>query len=188
MRALQLALAAFLLAASTAGAQRLDGTFAIVDDSEPSEDFAYVVLVGTDFYVDGLVQGVGTDGDAVEIGYITETPTRVDVDDAQGRVRQHRFSTLAIEIESEVLERNVDLSISPEKCSIDGKVNVPKAKGSVTVSCSGDDIFAELSANQLASIQAAFANSTNVKIKVNSDGSKGSLRITLKGVADEEPG
>jgi hypothetical protein len=40
-----------------------------------------------------------------------------------------------------------------------------------------------ISASQLTSIQAAFANNETVKIKVDSDGSKGSLRITLKGVA-----
>jgi hypothetical protein len=173
------------LAASDASAQRLDGVFVVLGDNEPQEDVAFVSLLGTEFVVDGRLEGVGTDGDDVEIDYFTDTPTRIDVDDEQGRVQQNRFSTLQILIDSDVPERNLNLLIRPEKCSIDAKVNVPKAKGSVTVSCSGDDIFAGVSASQLASIQAAFANAKNVKIKVNSDGSKGSLVIKLKGPISE---
>jgi tRNA threonylcarbamoyladenosine modification (KEOPS) complex Pcc1 subunit len=143
------------------------------------------VFDGTEFFVEGEAGGTGTDGDFVEIRYFTGRPTNVNADDQQGRVRQSEFSTLEFAIDSEVPERDLDLSIVPEKCSVDGKINDPKAKGSVTVSCSGDDIFAEISASQLASLQAAFSSTRNVKIKVKSDGSKGSLRITLKGSAGE---
>jgi hypothetical protein len=185
MRAISLALPLFLLAAGTAGAQRLDGTFFIIGDDETTEFGASLVLLGTTASVEGEVVGTGTDGDFVEIGVFTDLPTSMNADDKQARVRQSRFSTISIFIDSDDPTRDLELTLNPDKCSIDGKVNAPKAKGSVTVSCSGEDIYSDISATQEASIQAAFANTKVVKIKINSDGSKGSIQIKLTGPAGE---
>jgi len=180
---LALALAA---PAGTALAQRIDGSFFFEDETTPSLAGAAIVIDGTDFAIDGSVRGVGTADDEVQIIYIAALPTKANADDKQGRVRQSGFSTLAFIIDSEAPERDLDLVISPEKCSVDGKVNVVKDEGKVTVACSASDLFAGMTPDQIASIQAAFLDNPKVKIKVDSDGSKGSVKISSKGeILDE---
>jgi hypothetical protein len=179
---------AFALAASsgTASAQRIDGAFSFEDETVPELAGVTIVIDGTDFVVEGGVRGVGTAGDLVQILYIAEFPTKANADDVQGRVRQGGFSTLVFAIASDVPERDIDHFVTPEKCSVDGKVNVSKDEGKVRVACSAADLFAGLTADQLASIQAAFLENPKVKLKADSDGAKGSLKISSKGELFEE--
>jgi hypothetical protein len=191
MRVLNFALAAALcggvfLFAGNASAQRLDSTWFLEDDSDPNDNFAEIVIDGTTFFVEGQVDGVGTAGDIVQISYFTDEPTNVNADDKQGRVRQSKFSELNFVILSDEPTRDLDLIVSPEKCAVDGKVQAVKEKGQVTVSCSASNIYSELTADQEASITAAFLENNRVKFKVNNDGSKGSLSIKLKGAAIDE--
>jgi hypothetical protein len=160
---------------------RINGEFFFEDGDEPDLGGALIEVNDTTFQVDGSVFGSGTDGDGVALRFVTELPTKANADSKQGRVRQSHFSTLIFLINSEVEERNLELEISPEKCAIDGKVDLSKGEGQVTVRCSGTNIYSEISASQEASIQAAFQGTKKVKFKVNSDGSKGSLDIRLKG-------
>jgi hypothetical protein len=177
---------AFATSAGTAHAQRIDDLFFFEDETDPELAGAAIRIEGTDFAVEGSVRGIGTAGDEVQIIYVAAQPTKANADDEQGRVRQSGFSTLVFFIDSDVPERDLDLVISPEKCSIDGKVNVAKDQGKVTVDCSASDLFAGMTADQIASIQAAFLDNPKVKIKVNSDGAKGSLKISSKGELLEE--
>jgi hypothetical protein len=160
---------------------RIIGEFFFTDGEEPGIGGSVIAIQPTEFAVQGAVEGIGTDGDEVTIVFVTPLPTNVNADDQQGRVRQSRFSSLIITIDSSVPERNLELTINPEKCAIDGKVNVPKDEGQVSIDCSGTNIYSEISASEEASIQAAFQGTKKVKFKVNSDGSKGSLQIRLKG-------
>jgi hypothetical protein len=164
---------------------RINDDFFFENADVPSVGFAVIEIDGTEFEIEGSVSGVGTDGDDVTISFSTQAPTNLNADDKQGRVRQSRFSTLVFFIESTVEERDLALEISLEKCAIDGKVNVAKDEGQVTVECSGTNIYSEISASQEASIQAAFADTKRVKIKVSNDGSKGSLTIKLRGPLEE---
>jgi hypothetical protein len=66
-------------------------------------------------------------------------------------------------------------------------VNVAQETGKVTVKCSSDGLWAGLTTAQVQSIQAAFAESSRVKIKVStSNPTKGSISITIKGVGFED--
>jgi hypothetical protein len=160
---------------------RIVGEFFFVDGDEPGIGGAVIGLNGTAFIVQGSVEGEGTDGDSVQIEFVTLLPTNANADDEQGRVRQSRSSSVIFIINSAVPERDLELTVNPEKCAIDAKVNVPKDEGQASVDCSGTDIYSEMTASQEASIQAAFQGTKKVKFKVNSDGSKGSLQIRLKG-------
>jgi hypothetical protein len=177
---------AFSLVARDASAQRLDSTWFLADDSAPGDNRAEVRIDGTEFWVDGLIQGIGSPGDAVVIFYFTDLPTSANADAEQGRVRQIRFSRLSFFIDSDTPGRSVFLEISPEKCAVDAKVQAVEEKGHVTVNCSASDIYSGLTADQEASIAVAFQDNSRVKFKVNDDGSKGSLSIKLQGTAIDE--
>jgi hypothetical protein len=178
--------AGLTLFAGAANAQRLDDSFMIVDENDPNQNQALVVVEGTDYAVSGFVEGTGTDGDFVLIGYSTDLPTKAKADDRKAEVAQSRASSLIFVIESDVPERNLELEINPDKCKVDGGVNVNSEKGAVVVTCSGENIYSEISAGQEESIAAAFQGNPRVKFKVNNDGSKGSLTIKLKGFIAEE--
>jgi hypothetical protein len=172
-----------ILPAVDASAQRINGEWELEDDSDPNDNFAELGIDGTEFYVVGEVAGVGTAGDIVAISYLASAPTSVNADEKQGRVRQSGFSTVTFFIDSGTPARDLNVMVTPEKCSIDGKVQAVSERGQVTVSCSGTNIYSGISADQEASITAAFLDDDRVKFKVNNDGSKGSLSIKLKGTA-----
>jgi hypothetical protein len=179
------ALCTGLLSASVANAQRLEGGFGLIDQNDPNGNFATFVVVGTTAYLQGAVEGTGTAGDEVLLGYFTDTPTHLSANAKQARIRQSDFAGLGVLIDSATPARDLDWSVHPQKCRIDGKVQAEKGNGDVTVKCSADDLFEDVTADQLASIQAAFLDTKQVKIKVKSGSSKGSITIKLKGTADE---
>jgi hypothetical protein len=170
---------AFAGAANT----RLDGDF-VVEDSVNGDNEAAVEINGTDWNVQGGVFGTGTAGDEVAIFFSTPEPNNVNANDKTGSVRQNKFSRLNFVIESDVAARDLNLEVFPEKCKVDGKVNLNAENGNVTAKCQGDNLYANVTADQLASLQAAFLDQQRVKIKVNgNDAAKGSLSITIKGTA-----
>jgi hypothetical protein len=174
------------LGASPAQAQRLDGLFVVDDAVAPGSLDAEIVIDGTLFNTNGFAEGVGTGGDLVEIRFDTPFPTHVSANDVKGRVRQNRYAQLTLFISS-TEGRSLDDTFSVEKCDVDGSVNVAQETGKVTVKCSSDGLWAGLTTAQVQSIQAAFAESSRVKIKVStSNPTKGSISITIKGVGFED--
>jgi hypothetical protein len=165
---------------------RIDGDF-IVDDDVNGANEAVVEIDGTTFSVSGSVFGVGTAGDDVEIQFFTPQPSNASANDKKGNVKQNKFSQITFLIESDVAARDLDLTVTPEKCAVNGNVNVNAGNGNVTAKCSGDNLYQAISADQLASIQAAFLDQQRVKIKVNgNDAAKGSVSIQIKGEASED--
>ncbi len=191
MRFARFAMAAFLSgglvgyatgAAAGGGNPRLQGEFYVDDTHDPIDhNEAFVLLIGSDFAVNGEVEshdGTQTAGvpDTVIIQYRADLPNHAKAGDDTIEIKQHEYSELRLIINSDTPARNLDLTVYPQKCSVNAKVNAAKAHGRVTAKCSGNDIFAEVSADQVASMIAAFANAPDIKIKVNSNG-KGSLEI-----------
>ena len=173
-----LALSGVARAGAPAGS-RIDGDFVVQDNQYPG-DIAVVEIDGIIHDVSGFVSGSGTEGDAVVISFVTPLPNSLSATDKKGSVKQSKFSQLLFAITSP--ERNLNLTVTPEKCSVAGKTNPTSQKGSVSVKCSADDLFQDITADQLASIQAAFLGDKRVKIKVGgSNTAKGSLSIQIKG-------
>jgi hypothetical protein len=164
------------------GNPRVNGDIIVEDDLDPDNE-AVVEANDTTFSVSGAVFGVGTAGDDVSISFDTPLPDSANANDKSAKVKQGKFSTLNFSIESDDAGRDLDLTINPEKCSVQGNANVNNGKGNVTVNCSGTNIYSGITADQEASITAAFQENKRVKFKVNNDGSKGSLKITIKGEA-----
>ncbi len=163
---------------------RIDGDF-VVQDSQHPGDVAVVEIDGTIHDVSGFISGSGTDGDVVVVRFFTPAPNALSANDKKGSVGQSRYSQLLFSIASP--QRNLDLTVATKKCSIKGTTNVTSQKGSVNLKCSGEDLFQEITADQLASIQAAFLDDKRVKIKVSrNNAAKGSISIHIKGDSFKE--
>ena len=171
-----LALSAGVAPAGTPANSRIDGDFTVQESQYPG-DVAVVEIDGKLHDVSGFVSGAGTNGDVVVIRFFTPAPNDLSANDKQGSVGQSRYSQLLFSISSP--ERNLDLTVKPEKCSIKGTTNVVSHKGSVNLKCSGEDLFQAITADQLASMKAAFLDDKRVKIKGNP--AKGSISIHIKG-------
>jgi hypothetical protein len=168
------------------GNPRIDGDFIVTDDLDGNNS-ADVEIDGTDFSIGGSVfSSTGTLGDDVTIFFATPQPSSASASDTKGAVRQKRFSELTFVIDSADDARDLNQTIVAEKCDVNGSVNMDAGTGKVTVKCQGDNIYGIITADQKASITAAFQDNTRVKFKVNEDGSKGSLAITIKGAASED--
>lgn len=179
-----LALLAGAALADAPPGSRIQGDFVVQDDNYPG-DVAVVEIDGTIHDVSGFVSGSGTAGDAVVVSFFTPAPNTLSANDKRGSVKQSRYSRLVFSITSPA--RNLDLTVTPEKCSVSGTTDVARGKGRVNVSCSGQDLFQAITADQLASIQAAFLGDKRVKLKVSaSSGAKGSLSIQIKGASFPE--
>lgn len=163
---------------------RIDGDF-VVQDSRYPGDIAVVEIDGDIHDVSGFVSGDGTDGDAVVVSFFTPLPNNLSANDKKGSVKQSKYSQLLFSITSP--DRNLDLTVEPRKCSVEGTTNVASQKGTVNVKCSDENLFQEITADQLASINAAFNGDKRVKIKVSgSNGAKGSISIQIKGDSFKE--
>ncbi len=154
----------------------IDGDFSIISSQEPNTQTECLVgAEGSDFFVEGSATGM--DGAVVVVvSYFTPQPTSVTRKTQSLKVKQGTFSELEISFDGG--------GVGPglvEKCSVSGSVNTKKATGSITVDCKSDDIFGVLSAAQATSLQAAFASSKTVKVKLNSSKGKGSISIKCKG-------
>lgn len=151
--------------------------FYIIDSGDANNE-CEVGSDGTEFEAFGTVSGTGTAGQAVSVDYETPQPTNVSRNDDKISVKQNKFSRLTAHFGV--------VTVGPlivEKCSVSGSVDVSKLTGKVTAKCKTDTLFANLSANQVASLQTAFDGNKNVKVEVNSDATKGSISITCKGDA-----
>lgn len=191
MRAIRLGVAFALtagvaLAAGSASAgttaQRIDGDFALADDVAPAgTNTATVEIDGRDFGVDGQVSGTGTLGDQVQILYDTTLPTSGSANDKTGKVSQSKFTELTFSLVPGPTSGNVllNLIVAPEKCKATASVDPANDKGKVSVNCTGENIFLNISAGQLASFVAAFLDRKDVVINVSQTGSTGSLKIKL---------
>ena len=172
------------VALAAAADSRIDGDF-VVQDSRYPGDIAVVEIDGTIHDVSGFVSGSGTEGDAVVVSFFTPAPNTLSANDKKGSVKQSKFSRLLFSITSPA--RNLDLTVEPEKCSVEGTTNPTSQKGSVNVRCSDANLFQAITADQLASINAAFLGDKRVKIKVNgNNAAKGSISIQIKGDSFKE--
>jgi hypothetical protein len=182
MRAKKLAFAmtligglALLAARAEAGfpARFLEGTFIIENDAnDPNSNNCFVESDFGFFDAGGSVQGIGTAGQIVRIDYEAIEPTSVGHSETKISVKQGQWSTLNFFFDGVSATGQTQV----EKCSINGSVNGNSSHGSVSTDCKGDDVFGALTANQVASVQAAFNGNKFVKVKVNTNG-KGSLSI-----------
>lgn len=158
---------------------RIQGDFVVQDDTY-SGDVAVVEVDGMIHDVSGFIYGGGTDGDSVVISFATPAPNTLSANDKTGTVKQSKYAQIRFYVTS--AERGLDLTVAPEKCAVTGTTNVVRGKGRVDVKCSGADLYESITADQLASIQAAFVGDKRVKIKLKAnDPAKGSLSIEIKG-------
>ena len=156
----------------------VDNTFAIASSKDPSNNICEVGAVGAAFTVSGDIFGVGTASQAVRISYNAPRPTSASRSSSKVSVKQGSFSTLRVTLDAE----NITGDVPIEKCSVTGSVTTSKMTGSVSTNCSGSNLFGGLTANQAASVQAAFNGSKTVTFKVNNTG-KWSLKIKCSGDA-----
>ena len=180
MMSLSLGLALF---ASQARAGSIGDTSTLADgfyniNSGDTNNDCEVGSDGTDFEAFGTVSGTGTAGQAVSVDYDTPQPTNVSRNDNKISVTQNKFSRLTAHFGGATVG-----PLLVEKCSVGGSVDVSKLSGKVTAKCKTDTLFANLTANQVASLKTAFDGNKNVKVNTNSDDSKGSISITCKGDA-----
>ena len=165
-------------------AQRINGEFDLADDVAPGgTNTATVEIEGTDFGVEGQVSGTGTAGDQVAILYETPLPTSASANDKNGKVQQSKFTELHFLLVPVLVGGSgnaaLDLTVAPEKCKAVASVTPADGKGKVTVTCSGENIFLNISGSQLDSFIAAFLDRKDVNINVSQTGSTGSLTIKL---------
>lgn len=154
----------------------LDGFFSWEADGNDPDNRCFLNLDGTNFQNGGIVEGSGTGGEEVSIAYDGTQPTSTSRSETKGKIKQSSWSRLTFNFD--------DVTVGPvqiEKCSVSYSVNTNSGKGSASADCKGDDIFALLSADQLASLQTAFQGDKNVKVKVNTNANKASIKIRCKG-------
>jgi hypothetical protein len=171
-----------MLAAGVAPAgapPRIQGDFVVQDDTY-SGDVAVVEVDGMIHDVSGFIYGGGTGDDSVTIFFATPYPNTLSANPKTGTVKQNQYSQIRFYLTS--AERALDLTVTPEKCAVTGTTYAARGKGRVDVRCSGPGLYESITADQLASIRAAFVDDKRVKIKVTAnDPAKGSLSIEIKG-------
>jgi hypothetical protein len=161
--------------------QRINGEFDLADDTAPAgTNTASVEMEGRDFGFDGQVSGTGTSGDQVAILYDAGLPTSASANEKKGKVTQSGFTELTLLlVPGQSGNAALDLTVVPEKCKANASVEPAKDKGKVSVECSGENVFLNISAGQLASFQAAFLDRKDVVINVSQSGSTATLKIRL---------
>jgi hypothetical protein len=188
--AMTLCAAAFLAGRAHAGgvvSDLLEGDFEIdgSDDDDPGNNLCEVFAIGNEFETSGTISGSGTAGQAVSVDYITPTPTSASRSPNKVSVKQATFSRLTFHFGLATVGPTL-----VEKCSVSGAVSTKTDptpdQGSVSVSCSGTDVFALLSADQAASLLTAFQDSKTIKVTINGSSNKGSLKVKCKGDAVED--
>jgi hypothetical protein len=161
-----------------------DGGFGITGTTSApaTSNTCAVIGAGSEFFVDGSIVGAGTAGQVITINFDTPQPTSVSRNDNKISVKENNWSTLqAVGGTGGAGIFNSGTQVI-QKCDVNGSVNTKKSTGSVNVSCGGSSLFGGITADQAASIQAAFNKAKNIKFKVNSNG-KWSLSIKCNGPA-----
>ncbi len=178
-----IALSAGSAFAGAPGSDIFEGFWTIEDSKEPNTVQCTLEMFDTDLSSNVVADGVGTGGAIVVIDVFSTEPTDTNRDTKQGRVRQDRYAQLDIRFDG---VSTLGGGVYPEKCKIDVKVNGDKGKGEGTVNCKGDGLNTILTANEIASIQAAFVNSKQVKFKTNDNKQTWDLSMKCKGDAFNE--
>lgn len=161
-----------------------DGGFGITGTTSApaTSNTCAVIGAGSEFFVDGTIQGAGTGGQVITVSFDTPQPTSVSRNDNKIAVKENNWSTLQAIGGAGGAGAFNSGTLVIQKCDVNGSVNVKKSSGNVSVGCSGTSAFAGLTADQVASVQAAFNKAKNIKFKVNSSG-KWSLSIKCNGPA-----
>jgi hypothetical protein len=165
---------------SEMGSPLVDNLFFIQSSDDPDDNVCEIGVIGGTFELFGSVDGVGTDEEDVRIAYAAPQPTKASRSEKKVDVAQSKFATL------DVLFDGASATGGPvivEKCKVKGSVKATKLEGKVSVSCKLDSLLPRLSEDQITSLVAAFGGGSDVKVKVNSDASKGSVAIRCKGDA-----
>ncbi len=156
----------------------VDGFFFIGSSEDPDDNTCGLGVSGGLTAAYGDVRGIGTGGEEVVISYNAPQPTSSSRNGSKISVAQKEFSTIDIRFGG-VSATNGPVAV--EKCSIKGSVDTSKLTGSVSTKCKSDTLSQFLSPEDVASIQTAFANNKNVKVKANSNSTIGSISIECRG-------
>lgn len=166
---------------------RLDGEFSVEDPHDPIDhNNAFIEIAGSNVFARGEVEshnGTMTNGvpDTVFIEWQTDKPNHIKVGEFSAHIHQHNFSQLRVVINSDTPARNLDTGpVNPEKCEIDANIDVKDSQGNIHSTCTVTDVFSGLTADQVASILAAFDGNKHVVVKVNGKG-KATLKIKTFG-------
>jgi hypothetical protein len=165
---------------SLAGSALIDHLFSIESANDPIHNTAKVGVAGGEFATSGDVDGVGTSGQLVRIHYNAPQPTSASRGDNVVSVVQRRFTTINVFFD------DVSATGGPmivEKSWVKGFANVAKLQGSTSENCELDTVLALLTPDQIASLEAAFAGNSDVRVKINGQSTKGSLTIKCNGAA-----
>lgn len=172
---------------------RLEGEYSVEDPHDPIDhNNAFIDIAGSNIMARGEVEShngtlTGDVPDTVFIEWQTDKPNHIKVGNFSAHVHQHKFSQLRFVINSNTPARNLDTGpVNPEKCEIDANIDVKDSQGNIHSACTVTDVFSALTADQLASLMAAFNNSKHIIIKVNSKG-KATLKIKTFGPLTSGP-
>jgi hypothetical protein len=165
---------------SLAGSALIDHLFSIASANDPVNNFAKVGVAGGEFVASGDVIGTGTAGQIVRIHYNAPQPTSASRGDNVVTVVQRKFTTVNVFFDDVSATGG---AMIVEKSTIKGFANVAKLKGSTGETCTLDTVLALLTPDQIASLEAAFPGNGDVRVKINSTATKGSLSITCNGNA-----
>jgi hypothetical protein len=158
----------------------INNFYSIESKNDPINNTCEVGVNGGEFEAFGDVKGDGTAGQAVRIHYNAPNPTSTSRSESKVSVKQSKFSTLEFFFDGESATGG---PVVVEQCSINGSADGAKLSGSVSANCKTDNVFALLTANQVASIRTAFNGNKDVKVNVNTNTLKGSLQIRCSGDA-----
>ncbi len=165
---------------TTHGSNLVDDLYFIASKNDPNDNTCEVGAIGNEFVALGDARGEGTGGEEVRISYNAPQPTNTARNSNRVLVKQNKFATIDISFDGTSATGG---PVSIEKCSVDGLVDARRLRGSASLNCKTDSLFALLSPGQVASIQAAFDRNKDVKFKVNRGATKGSISIKCRGDA-----
>ena len=148
----------------------LEGDFLF--ESEIDHNECEVRVLGGRFEVSGAVTGGA--GDFVT--YDTVQPTSVSRSAKQVSIKQNQFVSV-----------NFDIGGTPhtfpiEKCSASGSFTHATGRGTVSLSCKGDDLSAMLNSDEITAVKTAMTGRDHVKFKVDSQGRKWSLSVVCAAI------
>jgi hypothetical protein len=155
----------------------LEGEFDFVSPDDPEHNGCQMLVDGGGFVVHGGVDGLDQSLALVTVLYGTAEPTSVSRTEDKLAIKQSEFATLSMTVGATTPFTNLPL----EKCAVTSSFSKSKAKGSVSLSCKGDNLSDLLSPSQIASVQQALAGLHKVKLKVTSALTKWSLSIVCAG-------
>ena len=155
----------------------ISGSFNIVSSQEPNTHTVCAVTAD-DSTFDVFGSAAGNDGtQAVVVSYDTPQPTSASRKTQTARIKQSTFSFLSFKFGAAAADHGDRRKVQRLRLGQHQESRTARSASS----CKSDDVFGVLTANEASSVEAAFANSTTVKVKLNANKGKGSITIKCKG-------